>query len=97
KYPLQYLYGFAHRPAVGVWPEETPLTAGGTPVIGDTRIGMRTEPQIGVGLVVAKQNVVARLESFDEVVFEQQGLGLAAGHCDFDTLHPRHHVGDARA
>ena len=53
--------------------------------------------QIGVTFVVAKQNVVARLEGLDEVVFQQQGLGLGAHHRGFQTCNLADHMADTRA
>src|SRR4030065_889400 len=46
---------------------------------------------IGVTLVVPQQDVIARLETLDEIVFKQQGLVL--GVCDrhLDTRHPPQH------
>ena len=48
---------------------------GMTQGIGATLLGTG-DFQIRVAFVVAKQNVVTRLEGLDEVVFQQQGLGL---------------------
>jgi hypothetical protein len=51
--------------------------------------------QLGEGLVVAQQDVEARLQLLDEVGFQQQGLGLGRGD---DQLHRPglgHHQADA--
>ena len=53
--------------------------------------------QIGIAFIVTKQNVVARLEAFDEVVFQQQGLGLRAHHGGFKADNFAHHMADAGA
>jgi hypothetical protein len=42
--------------------------------------GAPVDLQVGVALVVAEQDVVARVERLDEVVLEQQRLGLGAHH-----------------
>ena len=58
---------------------------------------MRRDLQIRITLVVAKENVVARVERLDQVVLEQQRLGLGAND---RRLHPNDladHVADARA
>ena len=51
---------------------------------------------VGIRLVVAKQYVVARRQPLDQIVFEQQRLGLGTRCARFDTGDLRHHQGDAR-
>jgi hypothetical protein len=58
---------------------------------------VRRDLQVGVALVVAKQDVVARLERLDQVVLEQQRLGLGAHHGGLHARDLRDHVADARA
>ena len=58
---------------------------------------MSRKHQVGVGLVIAKQNVVARAQCFNQIVFENQRLGLGACDRDLDTDHARHHMTDTRA
>src|SRR5690554_418604 len=72
EHPLQDLDGLAHRPTVGIRTKEPALTAGGTTVIRDARVFMPAEHQVGIGFVIPEQNVVARLESLDQVVLKQQ-------------------------
>jgi hypothetical protein len=53
--------------------------------------------QVGVALVVAEQDVEARRQRLDEVVLEQQRLGLGAHHGGLHARDARDHVADARA
>ena len=53
--------------------------------------------QVGIGLVVAEQDVVARCLALDEVVLEQQRLAFRARGGDFDRRNLRQHHLDARA
>ena len=55
------------------------------------------DDDIGIGLVVAKHDVVTRREALDQIVLEQQGLGLRARHGGLDAGDLRHHQRDARA
>src|SRR5713101_7294596 len=50
--------------------------------------------QVGIGLVVAKEDVVARRERLDEIVLEDQGFGLGAGDRDLDVGDLRQHHRD---
>ena len=47
------------------------------------------ELDVGVGLVVAQQDVEARLALLDEVVFERQGLVLVGDEDVVDDRRPR--------
>ncbi|MNW00341.1 hypothetical protein D3C71_1958200 [compost metagenome] len=53
--------------------------------------------QIGITLVIAKQDVVLRVLGLDQVVFQQQRLGLGAHHRGFQARDLADHVADARA
>ena len=94
---LQYLDGFTHGPAVRVRTKKTPFARCAASVIGDARRIMRTDFQIRVRLVIAEQDVIPGPQALDQVVFQQQGLGLGARDGDLDALDPRHHMGNARA
>ena len=49
-------------------------------VLGELRpFGVAADDDVGERLVVAQQHVEARPEALDQVVLEQQRLGLAAG------------------
>jgi hypothetical protein len=63
----------------------------------DTREAITRDHEVGVGLVVAEEDVVARGERLDQVVLEDQRLGLRARHGDLDGGHLRQHQLDARA
>ncbi len=54
------------------------------------------EVDVRITLVVAQQDVVARLERLDQLRFQQQRLALGARHGDFHARDLRHHRGDAR-
>src|SRR5690606_5286286 len=95
KHLLQDLNGFTHPPGVGIRAKEMALPAGTAPVIGNTRRLVRADHQVGVGLVIPEKNVVAWPQTLDEVVFQQQGLGLAAGNSHLDARDTRHHMGNA--
>jgi hypothetical protein len=58
---------------------------------------VRRDLQVGVALVVAEQDVVARLERLDQVVLEQQRLGLGTHHGGLHAHDLRDHVADAGA
>ena len=59
------------------------------PLVGDRDLDVR------VALVVAQTQVVRRPGLLDEVVLEEQGLGLAGGHHPLDVARPGDHLGDA--
>src|SRR3546814_6971999 len=65
KYLLQDLYGFAHRPGVWIRAKEMPLALRAAPVVHDTGRCVIRNVQVGVGLVVPKKDVVARLQAFE--------------------------------
>ena len=60
------------------------------------RIRVARHADVRIALVVAKQDVVARLERLDEVVLEQQRLALGAHGRRLDARDLRDHRGDAR-
>ena len=113
KHLLDQLHGLAHRPHTGVGAKIivpfvhcTPvihhardLVRFGRATVGGLAVGVAGvgDLHIGVALVVAKQNVVARLEAFDEVVLQQQGLGLRAHHGGLHARDLAHHVANAGA
>ena len=109
KHLLQQQDGFLHRPGAGVRAEIAVFLVGAAAVVGQARksLGRRaagavlvchaSELQVRVAFVVAKQNVVARLQRFDEVAFQQQRLGFRAHHGGFQPGNLAHHVAGARA
>ena len=54
------------------------------------------EAKVGVALVVAEDDVVARLVRLDEIVLEQQRFAFRAGHRRIDPRDLRHHERGAR-
>ena len=57
----------------------------GAPVLGDLRhLVVAGDQDVGKGLVVAQQDVVARHQSFDQVALEQQCLDLAVRRDDLE-------------
>ena len=53
------------------------------------------EQDIGVRLVVAQDDIVARLEQLDQIGLKQQRLSLGMGADDLDRGSFRNHAGDA--
>ena len=62
----------------------------GPPMEGQPRKRMVRQLDERIGLVVAQNDVEARLFGFDQALFEQQRLGLAGGHRDADVAHLGH-------
>ena len=85
-----------HRPGAGVRPEVAVLAIDAAAVVGDARHLVRHELEVRIALVVAEQDVEARREGLDQVVLEQQRLGLAAHHGRFEPRDAPDHVADAR-
>ena len=87
---LQEVERITDRAGARVRPE---VAAGLAPVAAverEAREGMRGDLQVRVRLVVAQQDVVARVVLLDQVELEQQGLGLGVHHRDLDPHHLRH-------
>ena len=112
KHLLQQLYRLLHRPGAGIGSEKPVSLVHATAVIAHARIsggagaardhhavaGARTaELEVGVALVVAKQDVVLGVQRLDQVVFQQQRLGLGTHHRGLHAHDAAHHVADARA
>ena len=104
--------GFAHRPYAGVRPKIIMPLVDRAAVIdhpwavcgmGRSVCGSGTggsgpgELQVGVTFVVPKQDVVLGLERLDEVVFQEQSLGLRTHHRGFHAGDLAHHVANAGA
>ncbi len=105
---LQQQDGFLHPPGIGKRPEVVVALFRRAPVVRHTRKHLRArhpragcaaagDLEVGVTLVIPEQDVVLRVLRLDEVVFQQQRLGLGAHH---RGLHPHDladHVADTRA
>ena len=62
-------------------------------VLGELRpLGVAADHDVGERLVVAQQHVEARLEALDQVVLEQEGLGLAVGDHELHGPGARDHA-----
>ena len=94
---LQQMNAVAHRHAARKGPEVTGTFGETAPVKRQPRKAMRRQRDVGVGLVVPKQDVVARRQRFDQVVFKDQRLGLGACGGEFHLHDLRHHHGNPRA
>lgn len=46
---------------------------------------------VWIRFIVPEQNVVTRLQAFDQIVFQQQRLGFGARYRGFDVGYLRHH------
>ncbi len=96
EYLLQDLHALAHRMRARERAEVLVALVGRAAVVRHARIAMRRQLQQRIRLVVAEQDVVARRQCLDQVVLEQQRLGLAADHRGVDAGDARHHHRDAR-
>src|SRR5512146_48117 len=97
EYPLQKLSRIAD--GVGVRkgaeiPVATLLRAAVKPYAGD---GMAGDHQVRIGLIVTEQDVVARRQTLDEVVLQQEGFGFGASCRHLDRGDLRQHHPNARA
>jgi hypothetical protein len=94
---LQQLHRFLDRPGARERTEVLVLLVQRAAVIGHARGVAARDLQVGIGLIVAEQDVVARLEGLDQVVFQDQGLGLAVRDGGLQARDLRDHHRDARA
>src|SRR5713101_7798624 len=97
KHPLQQLDALAHRARVRKRTEVVVGLVHRPAVKAETREFPAAHHQVGIGLVVAEQDIVARAERLDEIVLEDQRLRFGAGDRDLDRRDLRQHHGDARA
>ena len=88
--------GAVNRLGTGEGAEVVALALVRAAVLGDPgEVVLAGEHDVGEGLVVAQQHVVARLEPLDQVGFQQQGFDLAVGNDDLQRLGLRHHPAQA--
>ena len=97
KHLLQQLDRLLHRPRTWIRSEVLVPTIDAAAVVRHPRVLVRHQLQVRVALVVAKQDVEARRQRLDQVVLEQQRLGLAAHHRRLQPHDAAHHHADARA
>ncbi len=73
------------------------LAVDGAAVVGHARERVGDQAQVRIALVVAEQDVELRVQRLDQVVLEQQRLGLGAHHGGLEPRDAADHVADARA
>ena len=96
KDPLQQRHAFAHRTCARKRTEVFMLAVERAAMKPKLWKWVARQAHVWIALVVAKENVVARLECFDQVIFEQQRLAFRA-HCRrFDARDLPDHRGDSR-
>ncbi len=84
-------------PRARIRPEVLVLAVDRAAVVRHARERVRDQPQVRVALVVAEQDVELRVQRLDQVVLEQQRLGLGAHHRGLQPRDAADHVADARA
>ena len=109
---LDQLDRLLDRPGTGKGAKVTVLLFHRTSVIRHTRVMLRLggghdrrhyhaaiarELEVGVTLVIPKQDVEARVERLDQVVFQQQRLGLGSHYRGFHAHNLADHVANAGA
>ena len=93
---LQQRDALAHRAGTGKRTEVAVAAVERAAMEAQLREGFAGEADVRIALVVAEQDVVARLVRLDEVVLEQQRLAFGARDRGFDARDLRHHGRDAR-
>ncbi len=93
---LDQVEALAHRTRARKRPEITPAAAARAAMECETRILARRQVYVRIALVVAENDVVARLQRLDQLRFEQQRLGLGARDHRLDARDLRDHRGNAR-
>ena len=93
---LQERDAFAHRSGARERTEVAMLAIQPAAVEAQLRIRVAGQADVGVALVVAVEDVVARLVRLDQVVLEQQRLAFRARHRGLDAGDLRDHRRDPR-
>src|SRR5690606_3341313 len=78
-------------------PKVTALAARTAAVVRNKRHVMPAKHEVGVGLIVAEYDVVARPQALDQIVLEQQRFGFGTRYRDFQAHDSRHHMRNAGA
>jgi len=95
---LQMVQRLGHSPRVGIRAEESARRIARAAINAEPWEGMAAgEPQIRKTLIVAQHHVVLWVQCLDQVVLEQQRLGLRTRYRDFhgrDLRHQRLHLRD---
>ena len=69
-------HGCVRHPHVGIRAEAHGTIVGRAALDADTGEGFVTDDDLGIGLIVLEQDIVARLVLLDEGVLEDEGFGL---------------------
>ena len=94
--PLQHVDGAVDSAGRGERPEVVALAVARAAMLEDLRrLVLARDQDVGEGLVVPEQHVVAGPEALDEVGFQQQRLGLRAHRHELHRGGGRDHAGDA--
>lgn len=93
---LQQGETLANGPGAWIGPEITPLPLLRTTVDAQARIRAIGQVHVGIGFVVAQQDVVRRAPLLDQGLLEQQRLGLVGGDGGFNLRDLRHQSGGLR-
>ena len=95
---MQKLHAVAYGNGRRVWPEILgPTTVQAAAVIRDTGKLILADEDVGVGLIVAKKDVIAWIQALDQVVLKQERLGFGACNRGFNQSDLPHHQGNAGA
>ena len=89
---LDQLDRVLHRPGGRERAEVAMLLVDRAAVVGDAWEAMRLDLEIRIALVVDEADVEARRERLDQVVLEEERLGLGAHHRRLHARDARHHV-----
>ncbi|MCY1526627.1 hypothetical protein D9M68_616630 [compost metagenome] len=87
---LQQVEAFANRPRAGVRAKIAAFLLLRPTVDAQPWVIAIREKYVGIGLIVAQQDVVGRPPLLDQCLFEQQGFGFIGGNRGFDLDDPGH-------
>ena len=93
---LQQRHALAHGAGTGERAEVAVAAVEPAAMEAQLRKGFAGEADVGIALVVAEQDVVARLVCLDQVVLEQQRLAFGPGDGGLHAGDLRDHQGDPR-
>ena len=96
KHLLQHADALAHRARTGKRPEVRVRFLQLTAMEAQLREAFAGQAQVRIALVIAEDDVVARLVRLDQVVLQQQRLGFRTRHRRLDPRHLRDHQRGAR-
>src|SRR5471032_172247 len=97
EYLLQDLHRFLDRPRAGERAEILVLLVHRAAVVDHARRIAAGDLQVGIGFIVAEQDVEARAQGLDQVILKDQRFGFAVGDGGFQPRDTLDHHRDARA